>query len=233
MTEEMDEIWQLFADDGGQSLDTIEEILLSQKANPSGQADIGALFRAMHTFKGNCRVLGLAHIESRAHLAEDLIGLVRDDGVALCAEMVELLLEMADALRAMLEETLVSRRDADEAASSALAERMRATFERCKAGDEAEWQPKAIPVAELEPEPEPELEPEPEAKSAAAPTPAARGGGGRRRARGQDGWRGGETAPIWMKMSSVLSSSQCSTKRPFSTRQMSIERMAKALPVPA
>lgn len=34
-----------------------------------------------------------------------------------------------------------------------------------------------------------------------------------------------------LKMSSVLSSSQCSTKRPSLTSQISIERMAKVLPV--
>ena len=63
MSDEMDEIWQLFADEGGQSLDTVEEILLFLKENPTDQADIAGLFRAMHTFKGNSRVLGLAVIE--------------------------------------------------------------------------------------------------------------------------------------------------------------------------
>jgi two-component system chemotaxis sensor kinase CheA len=177
MTEEMDEIWQLFADDGGQSLDTIEEILLFLKENPTGQADIAALFRAMHTFKGNCRVLGLGVIESRAHLAEDLIGLVRDDGVSLCPEMVELLLETADALRSMLEGTLFSRRDADEAASSDLAGRMRATFDRCKASKAAELisEPVPVPVSELESKSEaeaeakPEPQPEPQAEEVVAP----------------------------------------------------------------
>ena len=65
MSEEIDEIWQLYADDGGQSLDTVEENLLFVRENPTDQADIAALFRAMHTFKGNCRVLGLGVIESR------------------------------------------------------------------------------------------------------------------------------------------------------------------------
>ena len=46
-----------------------------------------------------------------------------------------------------------------------------------------------------------------------------------------DGWPSGGTAPTWLKMSSVLSSSQCSTKRPSLTSQIWIERMAKALPV--
>jgi len=133
MSEEMDEIWQLFADDGGQSLDTVEQSLLFAKENPCGDADISALFRAMHTFKGNCRVLGLGVIESRAHRAEDLIGLVRDDGAPLDPEMLDLLFETADALRGMLEATVASRRDADEAATADLALRMRAKFERCKA----------------------------------------------------------------------------------------------------
>jgi two-component system chemotaxis sensor kinase CheA len=168
MTEEMDEIWQLFADDGGQSLDTIEEILLLRKENPSGQADVAALFRAMHTFKGNCRVLGLGNIESRAHLAEDLIGLVRDDGVPLRSEMVELLLETADALRSMLEGTLVSRRDADESGSADLAARMQATFDRYKAGQVTGTTSELGTESKLEPELEPEAQraPAPQAPEA-------------------------------------------------------------------
>ena len=160
MSEDMDEIWQLFADDGGQSLNTVEEILLFLKENPTGQADIAALFRAMHTFKGNSRVLGLGVIELRAHLAEDLIGLVRDDGVAFSPEMVELLLETADSLRGMLERTLVSHRDADEAATSDLAARMRATFDRCKGREAAETVAETAPELEAEPAPEPEPKPE-------------------------------------------------------------------------
>ena len=163
MSDEIDEIWQLFADDGGQSLDTIEEVLLALKQNPTGEADVGALFRAMHTFKGNSRVLGLGVIESVAHLAEDLIGLVRDDGVPLGPELVELLLETSDAFRAMLETTLATRRDAEPAAILELADRMRAMFNRCKGGvaPEAPSEPKTNePKAELRREPKPEREPE-------------------------------------------------------------------------
>jgi len=173
MTEEMDEIWQLFADDGGQSLDTIEGILLFQKENPTGQADVAALFRAMHTFKGNCRVLGLSAIESRAHLAEDLIGLVRDDGVPLSPEMIDLLLETADALRGMLEESLASQRDADAAASLDLAGRMQATFDRCKAGEAAAAAPEPKSESESEPQPEREEEEKAEAEAGDAAAPEA------------------------------------------------------------
>ncbi len=62
-------------------------------------AHVGALFRAVHTFKGNSRVLGLAVVESRAHYAEDLIGLVRDQGVPWDAEIKDILLLASDTLR--------------------------------------------------------------------------------------------------------------------------------------
>ena len=160
MSDEMEEIWQLFADEGGQSLDTAEEILLVLKESPTGQADVGGLFRAMHTFKGNSRVLGLKAIESRAHLAEDLIGLVRDDGVPLGPELLELLVETVDALRGMLETTLTSRRDAEEATNSELADRMRAMFDRCKGGGAPQApveSPSKDPAQEIARDPEPEL----------------------------------------------------------------------------
>ena len=80
---EMDEIWALFADDGSQSLDAMEECLMALQSGEDDPAPhIAALFRAVHTFKGNSRVLGLGVVESRAHVAEDLIGLVRDNAMA-------------------------------------------------------------------------------------------------------------------------------------------------------
>ena len=166
MSDEMDEIWQLFADDGGQSLDTVEEILLFLKEHPTGEADVAALFRAMHTFKGNSRVLGLGVIESRAHLAEDLIGLVRDDGVPLGPELLELLLETIDALRGMLETTLATRQDAEDATTSELADRMRAVFDRLKSGEAPE-----TPAEHKSNNSNPELErePEPDSRETTAP----------------------------------------------------------------
>lgn len=100
MNDEMDEIWELYADDGAQALDAMEEAL---EALQDGEGDpkdhIGALFRAVHTFKGNSRVLGLATVESRAHVGEDLIGLVRDQGVPLNDEILDILMLTGDTLR--------------------------------------------------------------------------------------------------------------------------------------
>ncbi|TCP61369.1 two-component system chemotaxis sensor kinase CheA [Rhodovulum bhavnagarense] len=133
MSDEMDEIWALFADDGGQALDAVEAALMAlrQDAESAGGETISALFRGIHTFKGNARVLGLATIESRAHVAEDLIGLVRDDGVALDEEILDLLIEVSDELRLMLEFAAEERRDADPAETEDLLARLKAKIADC------------------------------------------------------------------------------------------------------
>ena len=168
MSDELGEIWTLYADDGAQSLDTVEEVLQRLDDAPDDTSAVAALFRAVHTFKGNARVLGLSVIESRAHTAEDLIGLVRDEGVPLDSEMRSLLLEASDALRAMLEESAAYRRDVDAESTEDLVGRMRDKLVRCRGGEGTiEAEPEPAHVAEPEPEPSPDIgletieEPEP------------------------------------------------------------------------
>jgi two-component system, chemotaxis family, sensor kinase CheA len=137
VSDELNEIWALYADDGNQALDSVEEALLVLKQNPTDAEAIAGLFRGMHTFKGNSRLLGLSIIESRAHIAEDLIGLVRDEGAPLDSEIIGLLFEAADIFRGMMEKTLETRRDADATATADFARRMKDKFERVKAGPSA------------------------------------------------------------------------------------------------
>ncbi|MCZ8153225.1 MAG: Hpt domain-containing protein [Rhodobacteraceae bacterium] len=183
MSDEMDEIWALYADDGAQALDAMETALIA--LGNGGAADQGAhvsaLFRAVHTFKGNSRVLGLAVVESRAHYAEDLIGLVRDQGVPWDAEIKDILLLAADTLRGMLEDTAASRADVDPGPSEDLLHRLKDKIARASGAPtpaEPVAQVKAADPVPAAPEPvaEPVVEPEPAPAplAAAEPTPAAR-----------------------------------------------------------
>lgn len=150
MSGEMDEIWELYADDGAQSLDAAEEALLALQNNEAGDPDaqIAALFRAVHTFKGNSRVLGLATVENRAHLTEDLIGMVRDDGVPLDEKIIEVLIYATDVLRTMLEETAHTRADVDPEPSEELIEQLKEELARAKVTLGQEPEASAAPVAE-------------------------------------------------------------------------------------
>ena len=181
MSDEMDEIWALYLDDGTQSLDQMESSLLAlQDGNPAELPDeVSALFRAVHTFKGNSRVLGLAVVESRAHVAEDLIGLVRDEGVPMDEEIIDILLYAGDILRDMLEETSATRADVTPDASEELMQRLNDKIARCKGEDPAPAEEPvadvvdAVSEAETAPEPEPEADPEPVAEAEPEPEPVA------------------------------------------------------------
>lgn len=153
MSEELNEVWTLYADDGVQALDAIEDALARLSEEPADTEAIASLFRGLHTFKGNARVLGLAVIEARSHTAEDLIGAVRDEGVPLDGEIQALLLETADALRGLLEESATHRRDAAPEGTLDLERRLVDKLERCR---RAQAEPPAEDEAPAPEENEPE-----------------------------------------------------------------------------
>src|SRR6056297_3348700 len=147
MSDDMEEIWDLYVDDGKQALDAMEEALESL-LDGAGDPDphVAALFRAVHTFKGNSRVLGLSVVESRAHLSEDLIGLVRDDGVPLTSEILDTLLLASDTLRSMLEHTAATRTDVEPGPSEHLYEVLNTLIQRLRPDADSEPLPD-VPVS--------------------------------------------------------------------------------------
>jgi two-component system chemotaxis sensor kinase CheA len=108
---EIDELWSLFAQEGREVLDQAEQALLHLETAPTDTEAIRGLFRAMHTFKGNARVMGLTTIETLAHHAEDLVGLARDHGAPLIPAVITVLLNTVDKFRAMLTHAVAHRRD--------------------------------------------------------------------------------------------------------------------------
>jgi two-component system chemotaxis sensor kinase CheA len=110
---ELAEIWTLFAQESKDNLAAAETVLLQLEQDRANQDYIKALFRALHSFKGGVRMMGLTVMESLAHHAEDLIALVRDDGVALESAMIDLILAVIDRLRGMLDQVLANERDVE------------------------------------------------------------------------------------------------------------------------
>ncbi len=110
-SDELDEAWELFAEDGKEALDLVEDALLALESNPTATDQVVLLFRGLHKFKGNARMMGLSALEHLFHHAEDLAALVRDEGVRLTGEMIELLLEVVDRSREMLGGVLARRCD--------------------------------------------------------------------------------------------------------------------------
>ena len=78
------------------------EPLLVRLGSAEGEAgDVARLFRGFHSLKGLARAMALYGMEAVAHRAENLLGLVRDGGVAMTEPMLDGLLEAVDSLKGL------------------------------------------------------------------------------------------------------------------------------------
>lgn len=102
-------LWQEFAAESEEHLDTIEAIL-----GGGAQADRSAvdrLFRAFHSLKGMSDALGAPGMKTVAHRCEDLLGLARAGRVQVAGAVAEALLSAVDALRRQRLSVLATHRD--------------------------------------------------------------------------------------------------------------------------
>jgi two-component system chemotaxis sensor kinase CheA len=113
MSLEEDDVWRCYAVDAGEALRAIEVSLLALEGDPHRPAEINQLYRALHTLKGNSGFLELSSIERLAHVAEDMVGLVRDGAVSFDPTMTDLMLAVVDRLRVVVDRAAAERRDAE------------------------------------------------------------------------------------------------------------------------
>lgn len=92
-----------FLDECGERLDGLAERLLVLEEQSDNKELVGEVFRDLHTLKGGSAFAGLKKLNRVAHLAEDLIGELRDGKRSCDRALVDLLLETLDALRAIVE----------------------------------------------------------------------------------------------------------------------------------
>ncbi|WP_282754356.1 chemotaxis protein CheA [Desulfuromonas thiophila] len=88
-----------FLAENAEALRHIETGLLQLERQPRQQAVLHEVFRAMHTVKGNCQMLGFAALQQVAHGAETVLEAVRDGQRQAETSLFSLLLEGVDLLR--------------------------------------------------------------------------------------------------------------------------------------
>jgi two-component system chemotaxis sensor kinase CheA len=85
-----------------EGLDRFDRELLALEKGDRGSETMNNIFRVIHTIKGTAGCLGLGKIEATAHVGESLLSLLRDGKLVVGSAMISALLELSDALRAML-----------------------------------------------------------------------------------------------------------------------------------
>jgi two-component system chemotaxis sensor kinase CheA len=93
-----------FLPEAQEHLEGIETRLVYLEQHPDDLETINAIFRPFHTLKGVAGFLNLSQIQELSHEVEWLLDRVRDGKVMVSLELVNLVLETVDLLRAMLDD---------------------------------------------------------------------------------------------------------------------------------
>jgi len=95
-----------FVEESREHLETIEDDLLElEKQKDSPDPDlVNKVFRAAHTLKGGAGFLGLSNINRLSHKMEGLLSMIRDGEIRPESKYIDILLEGADFLKAMLDD---------------------------------------------------------------------------------------------------------------------------------
>jgi two-component system chemotaxis sensor kinase CheA len=93
-----------FLPEAQEHLEGIETHLVYLEQHPDDLETINAIFRPFHTLKGVAGFLNLPQIQELSHEVEWLLDRVRDGQVMVSVELINLVLEAVDLLKAMLED---------------------------------------------------------------------------------------------------------------------------------
>lgn len=109
MTDEPDylaEGRQIFAEESTELLEQSESILLKLEDEPGSEELINDLFRAVHTIKGSAGIFGFDDVVSFTHVAESVMGRLRDKEIFLNEDLMSLLLDSRDQISKLVTHVL-------------------------------------------------------------------------------------------------------------------------------
>jgi len=98
----MDDLLSEFLTETTENLSVLDLELVKLEQNPNDPALLSNIFRLVHTIKGTCGFLGLPRLESVAHAAENVLGKIRDNELAVSPEAISLILESLDCVKTIM-----------------------------------------------------------------------------------------------------------------------------------
>lgn len=143
---EFDEEIRQFLIESNENLNALDRQVVELEKNPSDAELIASVFRTIHTIKGTSGFFGFNILGTTTHLAESLLGQVRDKERPLTPALVSLILETVDAVKQVLV-TIEATQSEGEDCYQPLRERMNVALTACmedSVGSSARDEPAAI-----------------------------------------------------------------------------------------
>lgn len=99
---DLSQFYQIFFEEAGENLDQMEHMLLDLDLTSANDEELNGIFRCAHSIKGGSATFGFADVAELTHQMESLLDRLRRHELQPIPEMVDVLLESADASRSLL-----------------------------------------------------------------------------------------------------------------------------------
>jgi two-component system, chemotaxis family, sensor kinase CheA len=99
----MDDLLLDFLTESTENLSRLDREIVALEKTPGDLVLLGSIFRTIHTIKGTCGFLDLQRLESVAHAAENVLGLLRDGSLAVTPDIISDVLAAVDVIREILD----------------------------------------------------------------------------------------------------------------------------------
>jgi len=99
---DLSQFYQVFFEEAAENLEQMEQMLLNIDIGAAEDEALNAIFRCAHSVKGGAATFGFTDVAELTHEMETLMDKLRRHELAPTADMVDVLLQAGDALRAQL-----------------------------------------------------------------------------------------------------------------------------------
>lgn len=99
---DLSQFYQIFFEEASENLDQMEQMLLSLDLAAANDEELNGIFRCAHSIKGGAATFGFSDVTALTHRMESLLDRLRRHEITPIPEMVDVLLESADASRSLL-----------------------------------------------------------------------------------------------------------------------------------
>ncbi len=117
MSIDIEQFHGVFFDESDEHLDDMEQLLISLDVDSPDSEELNSIFRAAHSIKGGSGIFGFNALMNLTHVMENLLDKARNQELSVTTNIVNLLLETLDVLKA----TLAAYRDQVDVPEQAIA----------------------------------------------------------------------------------------------------------------
>jgi len=101
-----EELLKDFFSEAQMQVDTLEQNVLVLENGGANKDAVDEIFRAVHTLKGGSATVEFMELSHFAHIVEDVFDAIRSDQLAVSGDVVDILFQAIDVIKAMLEQRM-------------------------------------------------------------------------------------------------------------------------------